>query len=275
MTTRHVSAETDYPFEPDLSETQQLIVGGILDLYFVVQGPPSSEESSSNSSSEPGPCEVVDRRVYLEYYEILGAITRFGFACRAGDMQWDVVFDVPNTGGATGQVRNTDDTDVDAVLLYNTDNITDTDLGGADFPEVEPSRAQFHIEQVDTISFLNIGRCAGSEYPDQLFTVLELEPGSSSGDVFLDLDLEDGYNCEVEQASGEVVFSGQLDAGEGLAPDFGDTIPSCSENPEDVLEEIITNINGLAPVNGDIPINVSRGLGTQRVPGRVEVIPRF
>jgi hypothetical protein len=269
MTTRHVSAETDYPFEPLLTEAEAEIVGGILDLYFVVQSPADREIPQAESSSGGG-CEKVDRLVYLSEYQVISGITRFTFTVREGPYFWDVMFDVPNTGGETGQVNNFDGGNVNAVLVYNTDNIIDTGSGLVLLP-VEPSRAQFHTEQVDRLCFYNISRCAGEEDQEASSLVLCVE-GSSS---LAALAFEDGYNTEVVFESSELVFTGRQGAGKGRAPDFGDTEPSCSEEPGSVLDNIITTVNGIAPNNGDIPLVVSGDLGTQRVAGRITIFPRF
>lgn len=276
MTTRHVSAETSYPFVSATSAQARLHTGGILDLYFVVQGPPTGQQSSSGASSlspDQTSGESVNRWVDLVYYEAIGSITRFTFYVREGEDRWDVFFDVPNTGGVTGQVHNADTTYVNAVLVYNSEDVIDTGEGWVGYT-VEPSRAQFHTEQVNSFTFRNISRCAGSEDPTVLFDAFVLQTGSSSGEVHLDLVLEDGYNCAVSFLD-ELIFSGELAVGKGTAPDFGNTDPLCTEDPNDALEFIVTTVNGIAPVNGGIPVIVSGGLGAQRMPGRIEIISRL
>jgi len=268
MTTRHVSAETAYPFEPGLTDAEMTIVGGLLDIYVVVQSPPDRVLPGSSSSSA-GACEVVDRALLLVRYEVIGAATRFTFEAREGEEYWDIIFDVPNTGGVTGSVNNTSPSTVQAVLLYNSDNVIDTGSGAVDLL-VEPSRTQYHTEQVDSICFWNIARCGGSENSGTLYPVLCVEGSSLS-----ELRVEDGYNCEVEFSSSELVFTGRLSAGKGLSPDFGDTEPSCSEEPAELLDEIITTVNGISPVNGDIPVAVSADLGSQRETGQINIFPRF
>jgi hypothetical protein len=278
MTTRHTSADNDYPFVPLLEGDDVTIVGGILDLYFIVTGQPdliTGESSSAMGSSSAAPCPEDPRKLVLTKYSIVGAVTEFYFTAYEGSKQWDIVFEVPNSAGVQtiGSVTQSSGNNVEGVLIFDSDKILSVSTG-SDFPseplEVEPGRTQWHTEQVDTLTFLNITRCNGVENSDSLEVVLAQ---SSSSGAF-SLDLENGYNCEVSYTEEDgVQFIGALGLGKGVAPDLGNT-EECSSSPTNLLDEIITTINGLAPVEGDIPLATSPGLAIERSPGQITIIRR-
>ena len=165
MTTRHVSAENDYPFVPVLDTGDAAAVGGILDLYFVVQGQPTGfEEGSSSSSGEEEELERV-HEIHLVSYSVSGPVTTYTFEAQENNEIWEITFDVPNTAADTGQVYNTDSTSCRAVLVFNSDTVVDAGSASVHI-KVEPARAQWHTESVDSLNFLNIYRCNGVEDPD-------------------------------------------------------------------------------------------------------------
>lgn len=272
MTTRHVSAQNDYPFYP-VPDALKPVAKGILDVYFVIQGDETGNiphDSSSDSSSHQG--ELPDsrvQRVYLRRYEDLGATTRYIFRAVHGDRYWDVTFTVPNTGGDLGQVSNDDGSACRAVLIYNSDFIMHAT---ADITlMVEPGRAQFHTEQVDTLGFYNIWRCAGAEDSESSIEVLTL--GSSGEDM--SLNMIDGHNTVLTYESSLEIIGG-VGLGKGITPDAGNTAPECQSSSEEEinLEDVVTTINGLVPENGDIPIQVIGSIGLQRSVGRLELLIR-
>jgi hypothetical protein len=137
---------------------------------------------------------------------------------------------------------------------------------------VEPGRAQFHTEQVDSLSFFNIWRCNGEESSESSIEVLAL--GTSSAEE-MSLELIDGYNTSLNFDESLSIVGG-VGLGQGIAPDLGNTGPACSSLSEEVLDldDVVTTINGILPEAGDIPIGVVGSIGVQRSEGRIELIIR-
>lgn len=270
MTTRHVSGEVDYPFVPELPSFERAISSGILDVYFVIQGDPSFVTTTSSSSSAPASssvpdegCEEPAKTVHLISLTASGADTIFTFHAVEGNKTWVITFTVPNINADTGQVDNDDSTDVRGVFIYNSGNIP---TGSSEVNmEVEPTRVQWHTEIVDSITFKNIARCNSVEDSDTLITVHAIADDDP-------LNVEDGYNTEVSYEDGILSFNAEQGIGKGEAPDLGNS-EGCSE--EDPTEsQVITTINGISPINGNISINVSNRFGKQRTRGRLEIISR-
>ena len=328
MTTRHVSAENDYPFQftgldtagsdnPDVG-----IAAGILDLYFIIQGEPTRAGDTGSSSAAP---ELP--LIYLSAYKVTdtafehthgdpphgggtphptGTVTEFVFDAVIGSNVWEIKFRVPNKssteklrldgeirddpGAILGQVYNDDDTSCRAVLVFNSDKITtfggigetipslvdwtDPPSGTRTMIPVEPGRAQWHVEQVDDLNFFNIDRCNGVENEDSSWPVV-FEEQSSNSDTDIVVDWVDGYNCELVASSGSLEFVVAAGIGAGTSPDYGDT-GSCSSLSGDanVLDDAVLVINGVPPVNGDIPLATSPEIGIQRSRGLIELVIR-
>ena len=269
MTTRHVSGEVDYPFVPPLPDFERAISAGILDVYFVIQGEPSFVTTSGSSSAAPASssvpdegCEEPAKTVHLISSAVAGTDTIFTFHAVEGNKTWVITFTVPNINADIGQVDNDDLTDVKGVFIYNSSKIpaSTTDL----YIEVEPTRVQWHTEIVDLITFKNIKRCNGIEDSDTLITAHSIDDGDS-------LNIEDGYNTEVSYEDGILSFNAEEGIGKGVAPNLGNS-GDCTEEEAD--DQVITTINGISPVDGNIPVNVSNLFGKQRTRGRLEIISR-
>jgi hypothetical protein len=280
MTTRHVSAENAYPFVPPVLVTA---ADGILDLYFVIQGEPTSYASSSSSSASGAPAasHADFLQVSLVSYVAGAGTTTYTFEALFNARIYEIVFVVPHTGG-TGQVSNTDATAVSAVMIFNTDKIIKAGSSSVQL-EVEPSRAQWHVEDIQSIEFLNIAREAGVEDPTTLIPVRSF---SSSDDI----EFEDGYNTEVGFDGGtELSFIGGLALGKGLAPGFGETTSSASstsgssESQSSISSgaippaqvDAVSTVNGFIPVSGRIAVTVSQSLAIQRSVGLLEILGRI
>jgi hypothetical protein len=266
MTTRHVSAQNDYPFHP-VSDALRPVALGILDVYFVIQGQETGIVSEESSSSAQESDQVLLQTVYLISYLVTGPLTKYTFRAFYGNRYWDMTFSVPNTGGELGQVNNDDGSDCRAVLIYNSDLIMQAT---ADISlQVEPGRAQFHTEQVDSMSFFNIWRCSGVEDASSSLSVLEI------GSPAMELDMVDGHNTQLAYESSLEIIGG-VGLGKGIIPDAGNTSPECqsSSEAETDLEDVVTVINGILPTNGNIPVRVEGSIGLQRAPGRLELLIR-
>lgn len=267
MTTRHVSAQNDYPFHP-VSDALRPAALGILDVYFVIQGRETGTISEESSSSDQECDQALRQTVHLIAYVVSGSVTKYTFRAFHDNRYWDVTFSVPNAGGEIGQVNNDDGSECRAVLIYNSDLIMQATAGTS--LQVEPGRAQFHTEQVDSISFFNIWRCNGAEDPASSLSVLEI--GSSAE---MSLDMVDGYNTQLAYESSLEIIGG-VGLGKGIIPDAGGTSPECqtSSEAETELEDVVTTVNGLLPNNGNIPVRVVGSIGLQRSPGRLELLIR-
>lgn len=229
-----------------------------------------------------------------------GQYTDFVFTACDGSNVWEIKFRVPNesttttaridgpepwadqvvrddTGAELGQIYNDDDTSCHAVLIFNSDKIT-TAGGGEEAGDpahmripVEPGRAQWHVEQVDDLNFFNIDRCNGVENEDSSWPVV-LEEQSSSSDTDIVVDWVDGYNCELEASSGSLELVVAAGIGEGTSPDYGDTGESCTSLDANVLDDSVLVINGVPPINGDIPLSTSPKIVIQRTRGLIELV---
>jgi len=266
MTTRHVSAQNDYPFHP-VPESLRDVAKGVLDVYFVIQGDPTSVwEGGSSSSSEEEQIELY-QKIALIRYEQMGSVTKYTFRANYDIRFWDITFSVPNTGGELGQVTNDDGSDCRAVLVYNSDFIMQATADICLW--VEPGRSQFYTEQVDSISFFNIWRCNGVEDSSSSIEVMSLDPASMS------LNIVDGYNTEVAYDS-SLEITGGTGLGKGIIPDAGNTGPECqsSSAAEVELEDVVTVVNGIVPDSGNIPVRVVGAIGLQRSEGKLEILIR-
>jgi len=423
MTTRHVSAENDYPFQGVLSDPDAAAVAGILDLYFIIQGSATGSGTTESSSSSSSAAPVVPL-IQLSSYTVGGSETEFMFDAVSGSNIWEIAFSVPNTGASLGQVYNDDATSCHAVLIFNSDKIATSGGGSTSIP-VEPGRAQWHVEQVDDLSFFNIDRCNGVENEDSSWPVFEEQSSSSDSstavigcfscdppldftyaltlggltgpweayngthvltwdasgnhsnpqreclwsadiltgtlqlypqglhlmyptpwevklivpsadplisftltwstpistycDIVRDfeeggtgytttpfcqetgntpgpacsvqgvgaticslrpfysdivVDWVDGYNLEIEASSGSLELVVAAGIGAGTSPDYGDTGENCTSSDTNVLDDAILVINGVPPVNGDIPLVTSPEIGIQRTRGLIELVIR-
>lgn len=277
MTTRHVSATGDYPFVFPVPDGSKDEIGGIKDLYFVIQGAPSFVLPASSSSSSQGDnifhADFV--RTILFEYSISGPTTIYTFHAIFNDFVYVVTFTVPHAGGI-GSVTNDDGGPSKAVLIFDSGQIITTGGGNVFGAIVEPSRTQWHTERVTSLEFFNIQRCNGVEDADMLISVLipESSTTSSLGPYELqEIRLTNGYNVTVDTIDSQgLVFSGGDGVGLGNAPDFGNTIDCGSVSSTAELLEGITVVNGIIPVGGNIRIEVSRSLGKQTSQGLIQII---
>jgi hypothetical protein len=277
MTTRHVSSENDYPFIPLLDTADGLVTAGILDVFFVIQGASSFIDTSSSSAAAPCTLNAVNF-IQLTAYAVVGTTTTYTFRAQQRDRVWLITFDVPNdSASGTGQTNNTDGSDVQAVLIYNADKVIAAGSGSVSI-EVEPGRAVWHTEQVDQIIFKNIARCAGVEDDTTLVAVDQFPNGEPLSTEII-IPFEDGYNTTVRYVKDALVFTGGTGFGRGLSPNLGDTVICDSSSSNSTFlsisaNDLITTINGVRPVNGDIPIHVSQTLGKNQAVGILEIIAK-
>jgi len=275
MTTRHVSAHNDYPFIPPLSLAAATATGGLLDAFFVIQGDPSfslAEGSSEAESSGPYCSDEILHQVRLVSYALSGTNTVFTFQAKEGLRVWVLTFTVPNVldPGKTGQVSNDDSTDCRAVLIFDSSKVA-AGSGFVDI-ELEQARTQWHTEQVAEITLMNIFRCDGVENSSS-FVPAAVFGGAGSSDLII--PWEDGYNCEVAfESDAGLRFLAGVGIGKGTSPDFGDTTSSCGSSEGVTETGFVSTINGFVPVNGDIPVTVSNGLGKQKARGKLQLVTR-
>lgn len=297
MSTRHVSAENDYPFVPALGEDDQIAVGGILDVYFVIQGDAGSDSSSDSSSQAKG-----NQAIFLESWTytpgLVGGLPSntapgeaiFLFRAYEDDRVWDISFTVPMPSSvpvtspspaaltyvqapSVGRVFQGIGTGCSGVLLFNSDMIltnhrrTGSAASAVVSVQVEPARAQWHTEQVSSIALFNTYRCGDTEdFADETLVA----------DVSSSLDLADGYNCELSVEEGVVQITALREAGLGLAPELAGNADACALSEADVgfSRETISVVNGVVPTAGNIVVEVSKGFGKRRTVGKLELIIR-
>lgn len=272
MTTRHTSAENEYPFEnggQGLPEAAQ----GIVDLWFVVHGPPThpvppfSSISSSGGIGQPDPVDST----HLIAVEAFATYTEYTFRIRRDGWGWQVDFQVPHDSPGTGTVQNVDQSVVSAVITYNENNILKTGSSLENL-RVEPARTVYYHEAVAKINFLNKRRCEGVETED-LEEVKVLLPGE-------DLDIGDGYNMTLSIEDGELTLDGGNGNGLGNAPSvaFGDTegCEGSSSGSPVVSEEVslVRTVNGITPADGNVVVATSRLVGKEKANGRLTLIVR-
>lgn len=263
MTTRHVSAQTPYPFEEPAAFATRSILAGILDAYFVIQGNPTGV--SGGDRAYP----------YIKLVDIspAGADYRWTFEAVADGNLWDIWFDLPTSGGL-GQVSNGDSTDCACVLIFDT-GLLYSGAGETMDDYIEPSRTEWHTEQLEQVSFLNIKRCNGNENAGILIPVAAYAGGT--------IKFENGYNTLVsfDEETAELTIEAGTELGKGRDPGFGSVDETTSSSASSAassegsnLFDYVSVINGIRPVNGDIPVDVSNSLGLQRENGRLQIVVR-
>jgi hypothetical protein len=273
MTTRHVSNQVTYPFIAPVLVDE---IKGILDIYLVIMGVPDSIVG------------VFETDIHVELIEVAdqGTTTKYTLQAYKGYGVWDFEFVVPHTGD-TGQVANSIGNDCVGTLIYNTENVYKGGGTVITSYELEPSRAQFHTEQVNSIVFQNICREAGVEDFNTLIDVIEFTDVSPFTDSVV-IPFEDGYNTIVryDEETDTLSITAEQGTGKGQAPDYGD-VAGCGSASSQSSSQVsgsssgsaresafVRVINGLVPVDGNIPINVSRSLSLNIAQGRVEILAR-
>lgn len=293
MTTRKISENTIYPFVPVPYSAGQEMTSGILDVYFVIQGRPDGLRTDDSSSSavedHTTPLRATVHLVsVLPMPVILPTVTYLFFEAELYGSLWTIVFCVPNQGNTAPAnqaittavnigpvtIGTTDypGTEATGVLVYDAGRIWNTTaLVGRQ--QVEPGRVHWHTEIVKSLTFQNIERCRGVENPAVVNDVFSTRQPSASSIADISLSFEDGYNVVVACSSSSLEFIGGVGLGKGIAPDFGNTGSSCSSGQEiDYLKDVVTTINGIVPVSGNIPLQTSPLIGLQRTTGRIELV---
>ena len=283
MISRPLSNTDVYPFVMSPDDARRSFVTGIRDVYFVVQGAygfvqPSSSSSSSSGSSSSSLARL-HHRVVLHSCAAGTAATAYVFRAQQGARVWQYTFRVPHTGGI-GLVRSAEDRN--AALVFDTSAILKTGSGTELSIPVEPSRAQWHTEQVTALVFENTWRLAGVE---DTATRVEVARYTGSPGEHVEVALNDGYNVELDYEAGELAILPGLGFGRGRAPDYGDTgsssssavSSSSSRSSTEVLPDGIYIINGFAPDDGNLQIDVSRrlGLDLDATAGRITITKRY
>jgi hypothetical protein len=257
---RHFSSQGDYPFVPILSGDIKTFAASILDIYIVIQGEPTDTTtpvdypitylmSATEASNE---VTLNFRSIYIN-----------------GDY-WDYTFILPDvtikgdiiTVGSLGGY-------VSGVLSYKTP--ISTSLFPINTPlEIESARVQWHIEFIEAIVFQNITRCNSVEDTDTLIDILNIQDLPT--DV---IKFKDGYNCVVSYEDNNLTFTASQGIGKGKMPNLGNTNPEMCEEPTiNSLPDGVYVINGLLPVNGDIPLEVSSALYIDKEPGSIKIRKR-
>lgn len=238
MSTRDISTQRAFPMVPATfgSEEEQL-VWGLADIFFIVRGLRDGEDLGLSG-----------RGARLISWTSGGTTTDLVFRVNEETSYWDFTFTVPNNSVDVeiGKAVATVSGDSYAVLFYNSDTIPST-TNTTDL-EVEPCRAQWLTEQVDSIGFYNIGRCYDEEFEAEEYLVKEVNAGDP------DLDMEDGYNTALTVNDTELLVNAQAGIGKGTA-DEAQIVPP-GRVPCDVPSRLnatyVTTVNGLQAVDGDL-----------------------
>jgi hypothetical protein len=266
MTTPHTSADNAYPF---IFGPLPVEARGIVDLWFVVQGPPDRvvDNSSSSGALDPHSIMLVLTSPQVGY-------TEYKFVIAKDIYRWDVFFQVPHDTPGTGIVQNEQPSSVQAVLTYNENNILKTGSPIIAFQVVEPARVVFYHEVVSSVTFQNISRCNGVESTDRE-DVLALGPGDA------DIEIGDGYNCELSGDSEQLTLNASNGAGLGNAPSvvFGNT-EGCEESSSSGVPtsgqevSLVRTVNGITPADGNLVVSTSRLVGKEKAVGKLTLIVR-
>lgn len=261
MSTRHISAEGDYPFVPPLTGSIQDLAKGLLDMYIVIQGSPSGSGPAidyptttlQSAVASGAGCILTFRSTFTDgsYWEYTFTVTDFSID--------GTIEQLSPVGG-----------DVTGMLVYTATRLSEVTYPVNTVSEIEPARVQWHVESTAEILFQNITRCNSVEDEDTLVDVLNT---NELGDDVI--RIEDGYNTKVSLVEGSLVFEGGAGLGKGRMPDLGNTDTGvCPEPALDAVVEGVLTINGLLPENGNIALEVSKELYLERTPGRILVKKR-
>jgi len=261
MTTRHYSAEGDYPFVPPLTGNPRDIAKGILDLYLIIQGAPAG-----SGAPIPHPTTMMIDAVASGP----GCVLTFRSTFTTGDY-WDYTFTVADFSqdGLLEQLTPVGGS-VSGMLVYNSGRLSEASYPETTDVEVEPARVQWQIERTESLLFRNITRCNSVEDPDTLVDILNT---SELGEDVI--KFANGYNTKVYIEDDALVFEAGAGFGKGRMPNLGNTDTGiCPEPDLDAVVEGVLVINGLLPNNGDIPLSVSSELYIEREPGRILIRKR-
>jgi len=265
MPSRKISSQTAYPFIPNLTPAEELLAKGIVDIYLVIQGAP---DTASSLPSLSGSSSFI-QEVFLVSYSAGAGVTTYTFKAFQNTDTWILSFDVPNTPGQIGEVTYTGPGDSHGVLVFNSDEVPTSGVGNISM-EVEPARTQWHTEAVSSVSFYNIARCNSVEDFSKLRLIGAASSSSPQGDV---LSFSDGYNAVVSRQGDVITLTGVPAGGLGRAPTLGDTPGECTASSSSPLPlSVVSTINGITPVGGDIVLEVAGGLGVGRGPAVINVI---
>jgi hypothetical protein len=272
MSTRHVSAQQDYPFIPTLSEADAAITAGILDVFFVIQGDADVSASASSTALAPDPGRAPT--THLISYNAGALTTEFVFeATNSSGQSWFITFDVPNQVGTAsdlGSVSQSGSGDCTGVLIFSSADIIDAGSASC-YLQVEPCRSQWYTEHIRSLSFINSPDCSLESDEE----VIELALGGASSLAWVD-----GYNTSVSYSSDVLALAvgignglGHTDEGLLSYTDLCEVEYGINSSSSYSASPVFT-INGLVPVNGDIDVDTSAALGLQRSEGKLEILVR-
>jgi hypothetical protein len=246
-----LSNETPYPFTPATPDADLPAVAGILDAYLVIAGTPAAISPAAPAT------------VTLISAVISGANIVYTFRADYALQRFTNTITVPRSGGI---LQVTTATYPLITLLVDTERLP-TSSAGAIAAVVEPSRVIWDHEVVSSITVKNISRTAGVEDPDTLLTVYAYNPGAGNPAV---VTLIDGYNTQWQVQGDELLLTTDAELGLGASPNYGDTV----DIPTPDTRPILQCLNGLLPVGGDIPLEVSDSLGLLTGDGTLTVTRR-
>jgi len=231
-----------YPFTPD-SETHRALVRGINDCFVVV--PPIGT----------GVPEVADKYfLFLYKVTVNPANVVYDFKASYPGGIVEVPFTVPRNSGLVRVIS--DNTDLHAVLIANTDNLYDATYeeypGTSPYAEIEPASVVWRTDTLTSINFINAYRNWKPEDRDPDGLPSTLVKSVTGGD----LKLASGYNVSLQydKDTETLYVRGIPGAGKGLP----DTIP-WDVGPPAGAEQNIKTINGL--------------FGNVRIAGSDSVVP--
>lgn len=254
MPSRNVSNETFYPFVPDRTNTDAFsVMEAVKDVFFVVQGTPTAFLGGN-----------VVPQAFMTAVTLLGTKYTLSFVTYQGDYSWEFQFDVNENEGIV-EASVSPGSDVRGVMIVDTDALTEYLIP---VPiEVEPARAIWNTEQIDSITFANIRRLDGVEDASVEVDILTLNTDP------IVVSLEAGHNTEWSvDDDGAAVLTVAEGIGLGRNEDYGDTVAGGAE-PIDA-DNIVRVVNGIQPIVGDIPVTVSASMSIETSKGLVEIVRR-
>lgn len=259
MASRKVSDSVYYPVIDTPWAFAQDTAKAIRDIFIIIQGTPDFEDQPP----------VVEPYVGIRSIGDIGIDKILTFWAFKGTDKWEFSITVAHSQGIVEVA--TDHPYIHAVMIIDTDVISPMawSADASDTP-IEPSRVLWYDDQVNSVEIRNIRRLNGIEEPEEerLVAVFAPTPGNP-----LALKFGPGYNTEwFVDSDDSLTLNVSEGGGKGRVQNYGDTVPGGTPLPD--IAGLIYNINGLNPIDGDIPLITTDSIGLETETGKITVVIR-